>query len=220
MLARKLTAASGGAVDWYLAGGAPMPVVAYQPIGAASLADSYLRIAGTGGNANLDPAVVGVGVAPAWASGTGWGFNGTTQFLATGVVLLSNRTMLVSFSDRLNNGVVAGCASGLNRFTVAPSGITYAASGNQVATVSPPLNAGTVAVSDIAGYRNGSAETSFTSGAAPSQNVTIGCRGNTGSGGVLSPDSFFAGNIQAIAIYDTTLTAPQVAAVSAAMAAL
>jgi hypothetical protein len=30
---------------WYLAGGAPMPVVAYQPIGAASLADSYVNLA-------------------------------------------------------------------------------------------------------------------------------------------------------------------------------
>ena len=73
-------------VDWWLAGGISAADVAgvWQPKGAASLAASYLRLAGDKGYANIDPAVVGSGVAPGFDTASGWIYNGLTQFLTTG----------------------------------------------------------------------------------------------------------------------------------------
>ena len=71
--------AAAAAVPWYLAGGAPAPIAAYQPKGAASLAASYVNLANPG---TYDAAP---GVAPTHASATGWTFNGNTQYLTTNV---------------------------------------------------------------------------------------------------------------------------------------
>lgn len=70
---------------WWLAGGiAPADVAAvWQPKGAASLAASYLRLAGSEGHANIDPAVVG-GVSPNWDVTSGWITDGTKRLL-TGI---------------------------------------------------------------------------------------------------------------------------------------
>jgi hypothetical protein len=53
---------SGG--RWYLAGGAPAPLVAWQPIGAASQAASYAPVVGS-----LAASAVGT---PGWSATTGW----------------------------------------------------------------------------------------------------------------------------------------------------
>lgn len=66
------------AADWWVVPGKTC-VAAYQPIGAASLAASYVNLANPG---TYDAAP---GVAPTWASATGWTFNGSTQYLTTGI---------------------------------------------------------------------------------------------------------------------------------------
>lgn len=65
---------------WYTAASSGATCVrAYAPVGAASLAASYVDETG-----NQDAAP---GVAPTWAYGTGWTFNGTTQYLGFGHAL-------------------------------------------------------------------------------------------------------------------------------------
>ena len=225
MLARKLTAASARAVaPWYLAGGAPVPVAAYQPIGASSLAASYVNLVSPG---TFDAAP---GVAPTWASGTGWGFNGTTQFLNAGLALSNigvavfirfsgfalsdGKTIIGAFNSFAGNSIshVIQLNSGNVRSrngTADPIGL---------ADNAPGLTSGVYGFSGLTPYRNGFAESALITSTAPTGtplNIYIGALNLNGSAA-----QFTAANIQAIAIYPSTLTASQVAAVSAAMAAL
>src|SRR3989344_7466925 len=90
---------------WTTAGGAPTPVAAYQPISAASLTASYANLANPG------TYTAAVGVAPTFASSTGWTFNGSTQYLTTGVIPANGWSMIVRFSNATGatvNGVAAG----------------------------------------------------------------------------------------------------------------
>ena len=218
-------ASARAAVPWYLAGGAPMPLAAYQPIGAASLADSYLRIAGTGGNANLDPAVVGSGVAPAWSSTDGWIGSGT-QWLNTGIFPTLDQTwsMLVRFSnfninaERYLAGLIA--LSPERRFSLgavlSTSSMMYDSSNQH--RIPPLITSGVIGFAGRDAYRNGVLDGSASMsvfGVSPAV-LAIMARGRTAD----TADFITQVHIQALAIYSSTLTAPQVAAVSAAMAAL
>jgi hypothetical protein len=223
MTQRMMTMAAGrGAVTpWWLEGGIdPATAVAvYQPIGAASLAASYVNLANPGVN---DAAP---GVAPTFDAATGWGFNGDDQVLTTGVVPTNDQTWTAI--ARFSGGETAGNNRYLlamrhtetRQFGLASStslgGVGYANGG--IATVSPALASGVLAVAGAAGYRNGAINaTGITTWTGDASNpIVIGAR----STGTLT-QFFYIGNIQAVAIYNATLTAPQVAAVSAAMAAL
>lgn len=210
---------SAGSADtlpaWAMAGGAPRPIACYQPKGAASLAASYVNLANPG---TYDAAP---GVAPTWAAATGWTFNGIGQYLTTGIVPASGWSMLIRFSDRTGaDGVLIGSAKNTGsrfylRLLSSSNAIIYATGG--AATVAPILDTGVLAVAGQQGYRNGSADGGAISAWLDTSNqpLTIGAYNNAGA---LGP--FFAGKIQAAAIYSATLTAAQVAAVSAAMAAL
>lgn len=67
---------------WWLAGGIPTSacVIAYQSVGASSLAASYNNLTGISAY-NLT-----LGNAPTWTSATGWSFNGTSNYLKTNYV--------------------------------------------------------------------------------------------------------------------------------------
>jgi hypothetical protein len=204
---------------WYLAGGAPMPMAAYQPIGAASLADSYVNLANPG---TLDAAP---GVAPTWNAATGWGFN-SAQYLTTGVVPGDGWSMLVRMSDVVTtvNRTAGGSQNtdGDSRFYVVPrsSGNSLYGHGTFV-SISGNVVAGIMAIAGQSGYLDG-AEVTGALGSivvTPRQIIIGALNAGAGSMGV-SPSQYLAGNIQAVAIYDSTLTASEVAAVSDAMAAL
>jgi hypothetical protein len=202
----------GGRSPWYRAGGAPVPVAAYQPKGAADLASSYVNLANPG---TYDAAP---GVAPTFDAATGWTCNGTTQYLTTGVVPANDQTwsMVVRFSEGTNTGVIAGVsAGGTQRFRIYrhyTANKTGYANGVDIAGTLADVPAGVMAVAGSVGYLNGVVDkTGLTAwGGASVSGITIGT----------SAGLFFAGKIQAIAIYSSVLTADQVAAVSAAMAAL
>lgn len=213
---------SGSATPWYRAGGAPLPVAAYQPKGAASLAASYVNLANPGVN-NAAP-----GVAPTFAAATGWTFNGTTQYLDTGVVpdlTASAWSMLVRFAGgtgtttRMVAGLYGGSA-GLE-FGLYPSStagtINGYANGNVRLVENPALAAGVMAIAGLKAYLNGAEVGTISSvaGLATVLSIYLGARNSSGSA-----SSFWNGNIQAVAIYSSTLTAAQVAAVSAAMSQL
>lgn len=210
-------AAAAAALPWWLAGGAPTPVAVYQPKGAASLAASYVNLANPG---TYDAAP---GTAPTFDAATGWTFNGTNQYLTTGVVPNGGAyTCVVRFSDSSGNNAFFGTQSSSTTifaiFRNTANGLYYNNGGASTAK-HPVINQGVVAVAGSnTGYRNGVAE-SGTVNQAWSGTLThalyIGARNNAGT-----TDQYFNGKIQAIVIYNMTLTAPQVAAVSAAMAAL
>jgi hypothetical protein len=208
----------GGNRKWYLAAGAPVPVAMYQPKGAASLAASYVNLVNPG-TYNAAP-----GTAPTFDTTTGWTFDGTTQYLTTGVVPANDQTwsMIVRFSNGTNTGAIAGVSNGANqRFRLyrslsATSKAGYA-NGPDTAGTAAHVAVGVLCVAGNVGYLNGASDKSGLVG------WTGGSSGAIGIGASLAgatPSLFFAGNILALAIYNATLTAPQVLAISTAMAAL
>lgn len=74
----------------------PGVIAAYQAIGAPSQRDSYENV----GKAMAGRYVATPGVAPTWHGATGWGFNGSTQYLtvATSPVVATAWTMILRCS--------------------------------------------------------------------------------------------------------------------------
>lgn len=208
-----------GAVDWWLAGGASGCLVAYQPKGAASLAASYVNLANPG---TLDAVE---GVAPTFDAGTGWTFNGTDQYLYTGVIpVAQDYSMLARFvvnaatPSSVGSPVLAytyvhpatyifGWQTGWNNATVSSHGnVTFS---SVVAGSS-----GVYAVAGLVAYKDGAEiGTMASSGASVTSQIAIGRRGTLAA-------AYSNMTLAALVIYDNTLSAGEVAAVSAAMAAL
>ena len=209
-----LSGGQAAAVPWYLSGGisAANCIAAYQPKGAASLAASYVNLANPG---TYDAAP---GVAPTWASGTGWTFNGSTQWLLTGITPASGWSMFVQYTGfgGANYSYFCGEFTADARFFVGHYEVgAWYASGQQVYNVAPSVAAaGNLGIAGQQGYRNGIADGGAIGAWAGVATVAIGIAR------LLPFASNAAFTAVALAIYDTTLTAPQVAAVSAAMAAL
>jgi len=208
---------AAAAVPWYRAGGASLPVAAYQPKGAASLAASYTNLANPG---TYDAAP---GVAPTLGA-AGWTFNGSTQYLITGVTPANDQTWsaIVQFSGATTTGdrVVLGGADAVGpRFYfalwVVSGGKIWFDNGAEKQSTTNAVASGNLAVAGTVGYLNGAIDTTGIGIAGPfAGSIFIGAY-NIGG-----PIVHYTGNIHAVAIYNTTLTAPQVVAVSAAMAAL
>lgn len=213
-------AAAAVAPAWWVVAGKTC-VAAYQPKGAASLAASYTNLAQPG---TYDAAP---GTAPTWASATGWTFNGT-QYLTTGVVPTGVETVLCRFSDAQNFATeicMFGSQAGSSAiFTIEPSynnKVRYRFGGGgggvgEHPDVAPGLTAGVLGMSGRKAFRNGADEgVSLMAWSGTGISTYIGAL-HFGAGAVLH----WPGNIQALAIYSDTLTAGEVATVSAAMAAL
>jgi len=204
------------AANWWEAGGATGAVGVYQPKGAASLAASYVNLANPGTN---DAAP---GVAPTWASGTGWSFNGSTQYLTTGLVPASGYSMICQY-DGLSGAsieVLCGIASTVDdaRFWIMPrhtADLHIWGYGDAINTTATRSASGVMALAGTNGYLDGVLD-----GPAGTWNSTvldIYIGGNNSDTGILNT---IGGNISALAVYNTTLTGPQVAAITTAMQAL
>lgn len=203
----------GAAVPWYLSGGIALAncVAAYQPKGAGSLAASYVNLANPG---TYDAAP---GVAPTFDAATGWTFNGSTQYLSTGIYVASGWSWIIRWSGTSSSGndIFGSYDGGLRGFSFAPGtgGAAYwnlGDYGNGSAGAS-----GVAAAANARGYYNGSIATGVIaawSGGASALDIRIGGR-NQGA------PSFRAGAIQALAIYNIDITA-YIAALTTAMAAL
>lgn len=201
---------------WYTAPSGVTCVAAYDAIGAASLADSYVNEANPG---TYDAAP---GTAPTWAYGTGWTFNGTTQYLNTGGLLIgSGYSMLVRFSGMTGNGNIAGCQDPANnrRFWIQPNrasnqrGYGYGTSGT--------LLVGTGATSGVIGYSSRAYYNGTLEGATDTTSANVGIQfaiGAMRSGAGLA--LYAAASIQAVAIYSGLLTGDDVSALTTAMNAL
>jgi len=155
----------------------------------------------------------------------GWTFNGTNQWLDTLFIpaITQAQSMLIQFTGVAgpwNINAICGVQTGGGNFAVYPN---YAANRveytNGVASIGvfPQLGAGNLGVGGNQGYRNGIAEGGALPGwgAGGPFSVYIGCWNQVGV-----PARFIANNTQALALYTCTLTAPQMAAIAANMAAL
>lgn len=207
------------ATPWWLSGGiaAANCVAAYTPKGAASLVASYDNNAAPGNGLADGTYDAAPGVAPTWGAATGWTFNGTDMYLTTGVVPASGWSMIVRFSDvAVNSRWLMG--SEAPQFYLASNwagGVLYGANG--IGFRNPGIASGVIAIAGQQPYRNGATDgaTVGAGGWATVRPIAIGALNSNGA-----IVYYVNGKIQAAAIYNATLTAPQVAAVSTAMMAL
>jgi hypothetical protein len=202
---------------WYRAGGAPLPIAAYAPKGAASLAASYTNLANNGAQYNAAP-----GTAPTFNTATGWTFlTASAQYLTTGVTPGNNWSVIVRFSDASVNGTLLGgrkAAGASDGFVISNNFLSNQVlfdSGNR-ATYAATVASGVLAIAGTKAYSDGVE----VSAALPGTPVTpsaiyIGALDNN-----TAAVGFFTGKIQAFAVYNVALSSGQVLAVSNAMAAL
>lgn len=215
--ARRGVALGGGSGEtpWWLAGGisAGDVVAAYQAKGAASLAASYVNLANPG---TYD---LTTSAAPTWDAATGWTFDGTA-LLDTGLVPVHDAwTIVARFANGSGSyhelcGVVANSP---NRFfTLVPrndSTRTYA-SGDKTTSVLGALGSGVMGLAGYKGYYNGTHEATVASGTA-----TITATIKIGGARTVTVHQWI-GDALAVVVCNTLLTDAQMAALSAAMAAL
>lgn len=179
--------------------------------GAASLAASYVDLVGA---ADLTTAA-----SPALGA-DGWEFNGSTQYLDTGVIPLCAGTVMVRFSNATSSDSIAVVGANDPIYLIKPRAagdywVIYWMANKSMGRT-PPLSAGVLAVSNQQPYRNGSPDGKpGDSGPDGAYSMYIGAMNN-----YRHPAWFFAGNVQAVGMKATSLTGAQVAAASAAMAAL
>jgi len=207
---------------WYLSGGvaAANCVAAYQPKGAASFAASLLDLTGNGNHA-IDP---GGAATPAWDAVNGWkGASG--DYLTTALTPASDRswTMIVCFSNAVAGAYVCGSMKSVDgslALAVRPDNASakvayYHGAYSKPLSVAPAMAAGILALAGPTCYRNGVAETGApdagTGDALPVNALGLNLNG--------TPYGYVV-YVQAQAWYNTALTGPQVAAVTAAMAAI
>lgn len=205
--------------DWWEVAGQTC-VAAYQPKGAASLAASYVNLANPG-TYNAAP-----GTAPTLGAG-GWVFDGLTQYLTTGIVQLGAAwTVALRFGDKsttTDSALFGAVSSGTLRRAmqisldaVTSNMIFYANGGTAYAEVAPRLNSGILCVAGKSAYRNGNLDATIGAGTdVPNLQLYVGAANVNGT-----VASRTAATIAAIAIYSTTLSAADVAALTARMAAL
>ena len=213
----------GGATPWYLAGGVPLVncVAAYQPIGAADLASSYINLANPG---TYDAAP---GTAPSFAAATGWTFNGTDQYLNSGVVPSLNPnswSALVRFSDygasvRWLFGIKQS-ESPWGSFAIKCSTSAHTciyAKADAESPQAPEILSGVLGMNATKGFRNGVYDRDLiVSTVANANPIYIGAACKLDN----TPIYFLNGKIQALAIYSIGITDAQMTAISIAMAAL
>jgi hypothetical protein len=203
---------------WYTVAGHTC-IAAYQPIGAASYAASLVNLANPGTYDAVD------GVAPSWDAGTGWTFDGSDDYLTTGVIPAAGYSVLVQFTNAgaANDKMILGLFQDVDkRFGFAPhfewgyNGVYYAA--GDFVGVSPYITDGNLGIAGQTAYRNGVADGGAIGGSiSTTGDVYIGARHRVDTAGV---DSYCAVEVQAVVFYADTLDATEMATVAAAMAAL
>ena len=239
----RVMAPQAAAVDWWLSGGisAANAILAYQAKGAASYAASLVNLANPG---TYDAYA---GSAPTWAAGTGWVFNGSTQYLYA---------HSSGFSDLVSNGAYTFCtrfacdgnvsvrqavladwnAAGADHSVTAEIGGSGQTAGHLTTNqrlsgaLSDYLDSGESAVSTVLvnvgvtwlGVTPWTRDI-YTDGVFRATDTASAMANGTqlaiGRAG-LANALYFTGRVIALAIYNTVLSGAQVTAVHTAMAAL
>lgn len=220
LLGVRTFAPRSAAASWWVVAGKTC-VAAYQPKGAADIAASYVNLANPG---TYDAAP---GVEPTFDTATGWTFDGVNDVLKTGITPANNQTwsVLVRFSNVAATGYQYVAGIHINDTTCfgiqwrnLNTSYTYR-NGGTSATVASGPTAGVVAVVGANGYLDGVDVADIDPGGGASfAFATIGL--GAAYANVSLAVRFLPCKIQAAVIYSDTLSAAQVATVSAAMAAL
>jgi hypothetical protein len=213
-------ARQGGATatPWWLIGGiaASACVAAYQPKGAASLAASYTNLANPG-TYNAAP-----GVAPTWDAVSGWIFNkAAQQYLSTGINpagTMQQYGLIVRYSE-----ITVGPSQILLGQTLSTTDSICFFNGNNLFRAYSSGYGGALLSTYLDGVLAVFANKLYYNGG---EIATI----NNYTGNVLKSDVIYVGGrvtghylgakIQCAAIYNAPISAAQVAALTAAMAAL
>jgi hypothetical protein len=224
-LKRKRRPANPDTDLWYLTTGvlASDVICAYQPKTALSLANSYVNLVtpGTG-----DAVAT---VAPTWNSTDGWIFNGSTQYLDTGTITINqNLTVLVRYSGA---NPIAYPTNGLfgyyvtnNMFQVSfgddgkGAPFIFGRVGDVYAGGAAIPTSGVIGLTKDGNYIDGSFTRALFSVPTPftlSHEMGVGAATTE-----TTPIYYLVGNIQAIAFYNKTLTAPQIAQITIYMQSL
>jgi hypothetical protein len=210
------------AIPWYLSSGIPAAncIAAYKAIGAVDIATSYINLANPG-TYNLTAPTA----APTFNTVTGWAFNGSSQYLATGITIPDARTwtMIIRFDNVAGNtGYMCGYFNntGAKGFIMTPfrSGTTKYYNGTAAHTGISGVASGILALAGDQCYFNGATDGAIAGGdyaATTASDFYIGA--NHYDINTPPVHTYFAGRIQAVAIYDAILTPTQVGAVTAAM---
>jgi hypothetical protein len=206
--------ANDDALPWWRSGGVPasLCVAAYAPKGAASLAASYINLV-TPGTYDAAP-----GVAPTWASATGWTGNGT-KYLLTGIPVAANTSIIARFvsgSGGSSTFLLGAEATGTGMFCIVPNRTTavrwYNRTQYDVAPAFGGGTGGTLCISTTKMYRNGVDEgltaTARTASAYPLYLLS--------ERSLASP---YVGSMQACAVYSADISS-YVLAIHTAMMAL
>ncbi len=207
----------GGAAPawWYVPG--KTCIAAYQPKGAASYAASKVNLANPGTYDATE------GVAPAWDAAIGWSFDGVTQYLDTGVLYdtTGQKGSMIVHLTSTDNGdfiLVGNGNTSFSGFGIMPNRYSRARwlhDGSCTAAVGVFLGAGIMGIGGASAYLDGVFQGTITTSGRTTRAIFIGA-GNSGTG----PAMFCTGTIRQMSIYSDALSADEVAAVSAAIAAL
>lgn len=209
----------GRPTGWWTSGGVDpySCVAAYQPKGAASQAASYTNLANPG---TYDAAL---GVAPTWASATGWTGTGSA-WLDTGIVegdqswtyiVRYNQSaapgglrMYLSARQSATSDITIQAITGIyQEFTNHSGQISFGAAASNV-----------VCVAGSRAYLNGTLQSgTMTAGTSPSIPIYLLARNNNGTAAMFLGTS---DTIVAVAIYNTTLGSTAISALTTAMNAL
>ena len=181
---------------------------AYEPLGAVDLATSYVNKINPGTN-NVSAPVA----APTHSNVRGWIFDGSTQYLVTGIVPVNNQTwsMYVVFA---NHGTGDDTIAGLYESATKTFYLQLKSSTNQLTYANGAIKAvaqvsqssGKMAVAGIKGYWASAEKT--TGIPAGTGNITYDIW--IGQTHYSSDSGFFDGDILFLAIYDTVITLTQV----------
>lgn len=216
------------ASGWWDADGAISGcVVAYQPVGAASLAASYSNLANPG---TYDCTAR---VAPTFAAATGWTFGGT-GYLNTGWIPPGDGTCSVIVRVSNGSGTASQAIFGLQEtdagYVPHPIRITpqdgfggrlFYNKGSAFTYADGALTSGVAAIAGNKAYMNGSLYLTLTGGANFTYTKDLAIGGSHYyEPGYEAQTGSYIGNILAIACYTSTLTAGEIATISTAMAAL
>lgn len=216
------TSAPPVSASWWLAGGISDAhcVVAYAAKGAADLAASYINLNNPGTN-NAAP-----GVAPTWDATGGWTFNGSTQYLMAAPVLNQTYSAIVRYSNltaATNKTFFGGyndSGGGAGALVMQCDINTIMGYWNGTTAVHAEGSMFTSGVHAVAGksvYVDGAAAYTIPAGSfSGSIQTTIGGLWYQNS----SIINLAAVKVQAVAIYNITLSGGQVSALTAAMSAL
>lgn len=213
----KMQLALAEAGPWWLSGGisAANCIAAYQPIGAASLAASYVNLANPG---TYDAAP---GVAPTFDAATGWTFNGSDQYLNSGVTLGSGSSIILRFSDKAGslpqNAYFAGSNQVAQLILVGASANSRKNRYAHGTAVKEGIvsNSGVIALAATAGFIDAASDVTGLAGTGTTNRpIFIGCYNSGGT-----PALYMPCKIQAIALYNIDISS-YISPLTAAMAAL